>query len=95
MINNKIQSMDRKELLQHIEHIDDKIKYYITQFRQYFLKVQEGEEVTRTHYHYLRKARYAFKQAMRLDEKKEEAENRLSSLGFAINTKKSEENFEV
>lgn len=86
--------MDRKELLQHIKKIDDKIKYYIVQFRQYFMEITEGEEITKGHYYFLRKARYVFKQAMRLDEEKEEAENRLCSLGFAINTKKREEDFE-
>lgn len=91
---NNIENMDRKALLKHIEKIDERIKYYIVEFRQCFMKTTEGEEVTRTHYFYLRKARYAFKQAMRLDEEKEEAENRLCSLGFGIKTKKREEEFE-
>lgn len=86
--------MDRKKLLQHIEEIDEKIKYYIIEFRQYFMRTTEGDEVTRATHFYLRKARYAFKQAMRLDEEKEEAENHLCSLSFGINTKKSGENFE-
>lgn len=93
-MTNNIENMDRKELLQLIEKIDKKIKYYIVEFRQCFMKTTEGEKVTRLTHFYLRKARYAFKQAMRLDEEKEEAEHRLCSLGFGIRTKKMEENFE-
>lgn len=93
MMNN-IENMDRKELLKHIEKIDERMEYYILEFRRYFMKTTEGEEVTRATYFYLRKARYAFKQAMRLDEEKEEAENRLCGLGFGMVTKKKEEKFE-
>lgn len=92
--NANIGNMNKEELLKHIEKIDEKMEYYVCEFRQYFMKTTEGEKVDRTTYFYLRKARYAFKQAMRLDEEKEEAESRLWALGFEIDTKKREENFE-
>lgn len=91
---SKIENMDREELLKHIEKIEEKIKYYVLEVRQNLTISMEREEADRMTYFFLRRARYAFKQAMRLDEEKEEAENHLCSLGFGIDTKKSEENFE-
>ena len=89
-----IDNLDREELLKHIEKIEERMKYYVSEVRQNLGISMEREEADRETYFYLRRARYAFKQAMRLDEEKEEAENRLDSLGFGIDTKKSEENFE-